>query len=200
MCELILPSFSENFVLALRLTKIVMMKSSNLRISPASICILAAFLLASAACQPATLTPAAPTATSTVPPPAPLWTDENAVMSGLCFESAYDAAGQVFILRSAEEHIQLYDLADNSQLCSEPVMRNPFSFDGRRVLAGLWNRAIGCTGRHQVLDFQRDDAAKRILMRVQFVPEGECGYEVVVPFWIGLENAADFVIEMVVEP
>src|SRR5829696_336506 len=47
-----------------------------------------------------TSTPAAPPMPTTSPYP---WTDESAVMSGLCFESVDDAAGQTFILTSLED-------------------------------------------------------------------------------------------------
>lgn len=136
----------------------------------------------------AALTPAA---TSIYP-----WADENAVMSGICFEAALDAAGKVFVLHSSEEHSRFYDLADNSRLCREPVARIPFAFANGRVLAGLWSAAEGCSASYDVLDVKRDDSAKTITIQLRLVAEGECGYELVEPFWIGLDNAADYQVSI----
>ncbi len=126
-------------------------------------------------------------------------TDESAVMSGICFESALDAVGKVFVLRNAADHIHLYDLADNSGLCRRPVRRHPFDFENGRVLAGLWSTGWGCTARHEVLDLARDDDAKTIAIRLRFVTEGDCPYELVRPFWIGLYGVTDYAIEITVE-
>lgn len=126
------------------------------------------------------------------------WTDESAVASGICFEAAFDAAGQVFILRDAEAHIRFYDLADNSHLCRHPVSRIPFDFNGGRVLVGLWSKGIGCTARHEMIHFERDDSAKSVVIQLRFVTEGGCPYELARPFWIGIPSASDYKIEVLV--
>ena len=77
-----------------------------------------------------------------VPTPAQPWPDANGVMGGICFASAQDAAGQLFVLRSQQELSHFFDLADNSQLCREPVERRAFDFSGGRVLAGLWSTGM----------------------------------------------------------
>lgn len=136
----------------------------------------------------------AATAIALTPTPTPPWVDANAVMAGICFEAAYDAAGQVFTLRSAEEHIRFYGLADQSGLCRRPVERRPFDFSGGRVLAGLWSTGRGCTARHDLLSFARDDAARTITIRLALVVEGDCPYELVRPFWVGLDSAQDYTI------
>lgn len=118
--------------------------------------------------------------------------DASELMSGICFEAAFDAAGQVFVLRSAEEHIRFYDLADNSQLCRQPVERFPFDFSEGDVLAGLWSSGTGCTARHDILSYLRDDTAKTIRIQLQLVIEGNCNYELIRPYWVGLESAADY--------
>jgi|FLYN01.1.fsa_nt_gi hypothetical protein len=132
------------------------------------------------------------------PSPYP-WTDENATLSGICFEAALDAAGQLFVLRNAANLIEFYDLADNSRFCRRPVRRYPFDFSNGRVLAGLWSYGRGCTARHDVLDVQRDDAAKTLTIRLRFVAEGDCNYELVQPFWIGLDGVQGYEIEVEVE-
>jgi hypothetical protein len=142
--------------------------------------------------------PQNPSSTPTVPSSYP-WRDANAVMSGICFESAYDAAGQVFVLRDAEAHIHFYELADNSHLCRHPVTRNAFDFSSGSILAGLWSKGIGCTARHDVTDFERDDAAKRLVIRLMFITEGNCNYELVRPFWVGLDGVTEYTIEITVE-
>jgi len=124
------------------------------------------------------------------------WTDENPTMSGICFEAALGAAGKVFVLRDAEEHIRFYDLVDNSLLCRRPVTRYPFDFTGGHVLAGLWSYGKGCTARHDVLSIERDDAAKSLMIRLRFVTDGTCNYELLRPFWIGLDGMGDYQIDI----
>jgi hypothetical protein len=138
-------------------------------------------------------TPTATLAPTTTPMPFAL---ESAisVMSGLCFESVADAAGQVFVMRSAEEHIHLYDLAENSELCRRPIIRHPFNFDNGRVLAGTWTYGIGCTADHDILNVSRDDARKVITIDLRFVTYGDCPYELVRPFWVALDDAQDYEI------
>lgn len=119
-------------------------------------------------------------------------------VSGVCFESARDAAGRVFVLRSAVEHIHFYDQVDNSRLCRQPVIRTPFAFDGGRVLAGLWSAGFGCTARHDVVNMQRDDTARTFTITLRFITEGDCAYELVRPFWVGLDGVAEYTINLVV--
>ena len=148
----------------------------------------------------------ASTPTATMPPtptltPTPAqypWSDENAVMSGLCFESVYDAAGRIFALRSVEQLTAFYDLADNSELCRRPVERGSFDFSGGRLLLGTWSRASGCTARHEVVDIRRDDVARIYAIEVRLVAEGGCDYELARPFWIGLNDLTGYDIRLVV--
>ncbi len=125
--------------------------------------------------------------------------DQAVVMTGICFEAAADAAGQVFVLRNAEDHIRFYELADNSQLCRNPVERKPFDFDGGRVLAGLWSTGIGCTADHEIRTMTRDESVQHITLELTFSIVGDCDYELVRPFWIALDNAAEYAIEIVVD-
>ena len=134
-----------------------------------------------------------PTATASTP-----WTDENAHVRGVCFEAAWDAAEQIFTIRSAEDHIRFYDQVDNSQLCRRPIAREPRDFSDGYVIAGFWNRGMGCKADHIVTRYNRDDDARRILFVVTFATLGECNYELVRPFWVGLEAAADYEITFVV--
>jgi len=137
---------------------------------------------------PIAIVTATPTPTAT-PNPYP-WTDELFTMYGICFEAALDAAGQTFVLRDAAEHIRFYNLADNSNLCSRPVEREPFDFgDGERVLAGLWSVGRGCTAHHDVVDYTLADNA--LDLTVRFVTEGDCNYELVRPYWIGVPGVQD---------
>lgn len=130
-----------------------------------------------------------------------LYQDAAAVVRGICFEAAYDAAqqNQTFVLRDTAAQIAFYDLADNSQLCRHPVERVPFDFSNGRVVAGLWNMGVGCTARHDVLDTLRDDNAKTLQLHLRFVTEGDCGYELVRPFWISVDGASDYAIVLKVE-
>jgi len=163
------------------------------------------FLVLLGVCSGCGLRPAPSLPITTLPAPTPTidtfytWTDEIAVMNGICFESALDAVGRIFVLKNDEALSRFYDLADNSRLCRRPVRRNPFDFSSGRVLAGLWRYGVGCTARHDVINVQRDDAAKTILITLHFVTEGDCRYELVRPFWIGLVAAVDYDISIVVQ-
>jgi hypothetical protein len=139
--------------------------------------------------------PTLPTATSALALPAEVY-DALPVMQGICFESAWDAAGQLFILRNAEEHIHFYELVDNARLCRQPVQRLPFDFSTGDVLAGLWTRGGGCTASYSIPNYARDDAAKTIRIQAIFSTEGSCPYELVRGLWLGFVNARDYQISI----
>lgn len=150
-----------------------------------------------------------PNARSSIPAPLPTtetalldvaWTDANAVTAGVCFEAALDAAGRTFTLRSEAELAQFFDEADHSRLCRRPVERGTFDFSGGSVLMGTWSVGRGCTARHDVIAFMRDDIARTLALTVQFVTEGDCPYELVRPFWIGLPGAATHTLTLVIMP
>lgn len=139
----------------------------------------------------------------TLPPtatPLPFGLEEAVtVMSGICFESAFDAVDTVFIMRSPEEHIHLYDLAENSGLCRRPIIRNPFDFSNGRILAGIWTAGTGCTADHEILGYQRDDDQKTLTFQLRFVTGGDCPYELVRPFWVAIDDASDYDVTINVE-
>lgn len=118
---------------------------------------------------------------------------------GICFEASWDAADQVFIMRNAEEHINFYDLADNSELCRRAVRRIPFDFATGDILIGTWNRGLGCTAQHEIVNYVRDDNARTIVIQASFSTEGDCPYELVRGFWLGIEDAQDYDIRLEVE-
>jgi len=117
--------------------------------------------------------------------------DVSELMSGICFESAFDARERIFILRTAFDHIRFYDDADNSRLCRRVVRRYPFNFDGGTVLIGVWNYGIGCTASHTIERVERDDTAKQIMIRARLSIEGECNYELLRPLWLSVPDAID---------
>lgn len=127
------------------------------------------------------------------------WTDASDVMTGVCFEAADDASGRVFVIRSSAELDTFFGLADNSQLCRHAVQRGAFDFGDGRVLAGVWSAGFGCVARHNVDAFERDNEAKTIVIRLTLVIEGNCPYELVRPFWVGIPNAQEHDITITVE-
>lgn len=145
--------------------------------------------------EPSSVKAQATLATSIITLPDNLY-DALGVMQGICFEAAWDAAGQIFIMRSAEEHIQFYNGADHSQLCRHPVKRYPFDFSTGDVLAGLWNRGTGCTAKHEIMDYQRNDAERTIHIQLQFSTQGDCNYQLVRGFWLAIPNAQDYEISI----
>ncbi len=122
--------------------------------------------------------------------------DALASTMGICFEAAWDAAGTVFTMRTAEEHIHFYDLADNSNLCRRAVRREPFDFTTGDVLVGIWNRGSGCTAEHEITSFERDDAARTVIVEARFSTEGDCSYDLVRGLWLGIENAQNYDIRL----
>lgn len=157
--------------------------------------LLVALALPLAACDTLTGSTSIPPASLT--PAGVQWRDTAQVMRGICFESANDAAGQVFVLRDAAELQRFYDLADNSQLCRRPVERVPFDFADGYMLAGLWSAGRGCTARHEIIAADRDSGT--ISLRLRFITEGTCNYELVRPFWVALVAGPDDDIRIEVE-
>jgi len=125
--------------------------------------------------------------------------DEMPVMQGICYEAARDAAGRIFVLRSADEHIRFYAQTDESKLCRHPVTRQAFNFSTGRVLVGFWQIGQGCTAHHDVQAVDRDETAKTITLRITFITEGTCVYELVRPFWVSLPDATGYEITVVNE-
>ena len=133
-----------------------------------------------------------------VPTPPLPEADANDVVAGICFEAARDAAGRLFVFRSAEELANFFDLADNSQLCRQAVTRQTRDFSDGRVLAGLWSLGRGCAATHQVLRWQRNDGARQIHLQLRLDLTGDCDYELLRPWWMTLDGARehDIVIEV----
>ncbi len=127
------------------------------------------------------------------------WHDINYTVDGVCFNAAEDAVDQIFILRSAQEHIRFYDGVDQSQLCRQPIQRHPVNFEGGFVIAGVWNAGRGCTARHDVATYIRHEDARLIVFNLKFITEGDCPYDLIRPFFVGLPDAADYEITFLIE-
>lgn len=125
------------------------------------------------------------------------WKDSSTSMSGICFEAALYSADQVFVIRDAGQHIQFYDHIDATRLCRRPVTRYPFDFSNGHILAGLWSAGRGCRARHDIQGVERDDTTKQMVIRLKFIGEGACDYELVRPFWIDLEGVSGYTVEIV---
>lgn len=125
--------------------------------------------------------------------------DANPVMSGICFESAYDAVGRTFVLRSDEELNALFDESDNSGYCRHPSPRGSFDFSGGRAIVGVWSRGQGCSADHHISSVSIDDVARTFIIRAELVLEGDCPYELVRPLWLGVTGYNDYDIRLLVE-
>lgn len=188
-----------------------------LRLSPSPKLLLSLFVMACvlafvAACNlvPEASSPGTP-ANLTIPsvtpqyemPPIPVpdgLTDERFVMTGICFEFAYVMRDQVIVLRDALSHIQFYGDVDASGQCRRAVTRHPFNFEQGQTLAGLWSYGYGCTARHDILDAVRDDANRTYSIRLDFITEGDCPYELIRPFFVGLPpEMHNYEVQIVVE-
>jgi len=116
------------------------------------------------------------------------------LVAGICFEAALDAAGETFVLRDVEDLIRFYDLADNSQLCRQPVERIGFDFAEGDVVAGLWSAGTGCTADYDVIQVYRDEA--QIIFHLRFVTVEGCNYELVRPFWVVVSGGYDVILDV----
>lgn len=166
----------------------------------------AAALLLLASCALAT-SPAPTPVPDQTPAATPLpggLTDARAVTAGICFESAFDAAGRVFVLRTPDELAWLFDSSDASGFCRRPAARGTFDFGGAngqpgRALAGLWSKGLGCTADHVIEGVEVDDRSRTFTVRLRFVTGGDCPYELVRPFWIGITGYNGYDIRLLVE-
>lgn len=122
------------------------------------------------------------------------WVDVNWLMDGVCFESAFDAAEQVFSIRNEDDLSTFYDLVDNSDLCRRPIERQNFDFSDGKIVAGLWSFGNGCTARHDVLDVIQENSA--VTFQIRFTTEGDCPYELIRPFWVAA-TADDIYIQII---
>jgi hypothetical protein len=123
-------------------------------------------------------------------------TSANDVMAGICFESAFDAAGRTFVFRDDAELTNLFDLSDNSHLCRHPVKRGTFDFSAGSVLAGVWSKGVGCKARHDQVKVKTNENKKQVRIVLDFVTEGDCNYELVRPYWVGISGAKDYTIKI----
>ena len=128
-----------------------------------------------------------------------LWTDETAIMNGICFEAALDAVGQFFVIRNNQQLLSFYDLADNSNLCRHPVGRNSFDFSNGRILAGFWSNGTGCTAYHSLESHNLDQSTHTLTIQLRLVTEGTCDYELIRPFWIGINSLQSYEIILELE-
>lgn len=128
-----------------------------------------------------------------------LLTDANILISGVCFESAFDAKGRLFKFANSAALNQFYNLVDNSQLCRHPAKRYAFDFSAGHIIAGLWSYGHGCTARHDLLDTQRDDANRVLTLTLRFVTEGDCNYELIRPYWVSVSGVTGYEVNINVE-
>jgi hypothetical protein len=141
-----------------------------------------------------------PTATPpTVVPTPTVWRDASDTLAGLCFPLVQALAneGAVFVLRNAADHIAFYDDMEARQLCADPPLeRLPFDFSSGALMVGRFSVGVGCTAQHQVVDYQRDDAAKTLVIVLRLVVSGACPYDLVVPFWVVFEGVTDYAVDL----
>lgn len=127
----------------------------------------------------------------------PGWLDVGHIMTSFCFESMWDARGRVFVLRSQDEHEALYDGANRSGLCAEPITPSQFDYEDGRVIVGLWSYGVGCVASHRVEDVVTDEAERRIVIRAHLDIEGDCAYELIRPLWLATdEGRSDYNISL----
>lgn len=127
------------------------------------------------------------------------WVDASGLVSGVCFEAAFDAAGQIFILRNAADLTNFYNQVDNSNLCRRAITRQTFDFSRGDVVVGLWSVGAGCAARHDVFAFERDNDPEEIRLILGLDTQGTCNYELVRPFWVSFPDAQDHEITVSVD-
>lgn len=120
--------------------------------------------------------------------------DATDVMQGVCFEAALALADEPIVLRSTLELIRFFDRIDQSGDCRRAIQRASFEFSGGRALVGMWSYGAGCTAAHELLQAQRDAANAAIEIRLRFTTDGDCPYELIRPYWVGIDDAAGYSI------
>lgn len=125
-----------------------------------------------------------------------LWRYASLVVDGICFEAAQQYAGRLYVIRNIEQLSQFYNQVDSSQLCRHAITQYPFTFDNGQVLAGMWSAGNGCTALHEIVQFVRNDATRKITIVLRFTTEGQCDYELVRPFWMAIDRAQDYQIDI----
>jgi hypothetical protein len=125
------------------------------------------------------------------------WWDAREVMRGICFEAMVQQRDQTLVMRSAEEHIAYYDSIDNSGWCDYTITRHPFDFEQGAILVGLWSYGRGCDALHTLENVARDDTAQTLNITLNFSTSGACGYELIRPFWVGMDaDMSDYAIQI----
>ena len=124
--------------------------------------------------------------------------DANDIMNGICFEYAFLQRDTPLVFRNAQEHITFYDEADTSEECRRPVRRNSFEFTDGQILAGIWSYGFGCVAHHNIMNIERNDSTRTILIVLDFATEGDCNYELLRPFWVGIEDPNGYDVLLVV--
>jgi hypothetical protein len=117
--------------------------------------------------------------------------DARAIFAGVCFNYWAEQVNRIYILKTAFDHIHFYNEVDESGLCRFPVVRNPFDFEGGRILIGAINVGTGCWAYTDPIDLVTDNAAKTVIMRVGWAVAGDCAYRLARPFWVSIPRPPD---------
>lgn len=112
--------------------------------------------------------------------------DARSIFAGVCFNYWVEQTNRLFIITSDYEHIAFYNEVDESELCRFPVIRQPFNFEQGGILLGAVNVDVGCWAYTNPIELVTDHEARRVIMRVGWGADGDCGYQLVRPFWVSI--------------
>ncbi len=124
--------------------------------------------------------------------------DAVSLLDRVCFEYLQGLSGATLVWSTADEQRAFYDAADASGLCATPVARPAFDFSAQ-IVAGTVSAISGCDAAHHLVALERDNAARRITLRLALEVRPGCPYGLVEPFLVALPRPpAGYAVEVIV--
>ena len=131
--------------------------------------------------SPPTLEPT-PLPTVTLP-----YATAESVLSDLCFDYLRTLAGKTLILDSEPDLIALYDQADQSKKCDDPVTRGTFDFTAQQIVGSVFvDQACDVMLSHESTTL--DDSAHQRIITLRATLIGDCEYDLVYPIWFAIDR------------
>ncbi len=124
--------------------------------------------------------------------------DAVSLLDETCFEYLAGLSGATLVWVTADDQSAFYDAADASGKCAAPAARPAFDFSAQ-IVAGTVSAATGCDAAHHLVALERDDAARKVTLRLALEVRSGCPYELVEPFLVALPRPpAGYTVEVVV--
>jgi len=113
------------------------------------------------------------------------YSNQAALLDGVCFEYLYTLDGQTWVWTTDDDLAAFYGRVDRSELCPAIIARGAFEFD-QQVLIGAVSVATGCDAAYRVGELVQDDTTRVQTLPVTLVVQPGCDYELVEPLLIAV--------------